>query len=94
MGARVIRWVDGWLGEWVGAVSYMGECCCCCYLELSVCHCRVIADPHHTRQERGSLKAIFEQGYLVYHMYISAGDRVRPPNKGYYAPGALGALGE
>ena len=27
-------------------------------------------------------------------MYISAGDRVRPPNKGYYAPGALGALGE
>ena len=49
MGARVTRRVDGWLGEWVGVVSYMGDCC---YLELSVCHCRVIADPHHTRQKR------------------------------------------
>ena len=54
MGGRVSRWPCWWLGGWMGVVSYVGECCCCrwCYLEVSACHCCVIADPHHTRQQR------------------------------------------
>ena len=32
----------------------------------------------------------FPEGTLVYHMYISVGDRVRSPSIEYYAPSALG----
>ena len=52
----------------MGVVSYVGECCCCCcccYLEVSAPHCRLIADLHHTKQQRGRLEAIFERGYTT-----------------------------
>ena len=50
----------------------------------------VIANPHHTRQQRNAIGGSFRTG--IYHVCtsISVGDRVPPPSKGYYAPAALG----
>ena len=45
-----------------------------------------------TRTTRGSRERQFGGNFRtgIHRMYISVGDRVRPPSKGYYAPSDLG----
>ena len=78
--------MGGWLG---GLVKFFRAWVSAAAATLRTLPATLLRDSCHAPNEAAErVGGSFRPG--IYHMCISFGDRVRSPNKGYYAPAALG----